>query len=63
MDWCALKRIKQSAEKSVSWVGGKALKIPIGNFILLHGHLEGWNKIQDHYKSKLSVMESEAPGP
>ena len=37
----ALKRIKQSAEKSVSWAGGKDLKIPIGNLVLLHGHPEG----------------------
>ena len=54
----ALKRIKQSAEKSVSWAGGKDLKIPIGNLALLHDHLEGQNKIQEHYKSKLFVVES-----
>ena len=46
----ALKRIKQSVEKSVSWTGGKALKIPTGNLVLLHDHPGGWNKIQDHYK-------------
>ena len=54
---CALKRIKQSAEKSVAWAGGKDLKIMIGNFVLLCDHLEGQNKIQDHYKSKLFIME------
>ena len=53
----ALKRIKQSAEKSVSWAGGKALEIPIGNFVLLHDHLEGQNKLQDHYKNKLFIVE------
>ena len=53
---CALKRIKQSAEKSVSQAGGKALEIPIGNLVLLHDHPEDQNKIQDHYKSELSVM-------
>ena len=37
----ALKRIKQSAEKSISWAGGKDLTIPIGNLVLLHNHLEG----------------------
>ena len=37
----ALKRIKQSAEKSVSQTGGKALKIPIGNLVLLCDHPEG----------------------
>ena len=44
----ALKRIKTSAEKSVSQAGGKALKIPIGNLVLLHDHPEGHNKIQDN---------------
>ena len=58
-----LKRIKQSAEKSISWAGGKDLKIPIGNLVLLHDHLEGQNKIQDHYKSELLVMESKHQDP
>ena len=53
-----LKRIKQSAEKSVSQAGGKALKIPKGNSVLLFDHPEGQNKIQDHYKNELFVMES-----
>ena len=53
----ALKRIKQSVEKSVSWPGGKDLKILIGNLVLLYDHPEGQNKLQDHYKSKLFVME------
>ena len=59
----ALKRIKQSAEKSVSWARGKALEIPIGNLVLLHDHLEGQNKIQDNYKSKLFVVESKHQDP
>ena len=59
----ALKRIKQSAEKSVAWAGGKNLKIQIGNLVLLHDHLEGWNKIQDHYKSKQFVIESKHQDP
>ena len=54
----ALKRIKQSVEKSVSWARSKDLEIPIGNLVLLHDHPEGQNKIQDHYKSKLYVVES-----
>ena len=54
----ALKRIKQSAEKLVSQAGVKDLEILIGNLVLLHDHPEGWNKIQDHYKSELFVMES-----
>ena len=55
----ALKRMKMSAEKSVSWAGGKALNIPIGNLVLLRDHPKGWNKIQDNYKSELFVMESQ----
>ena len=47
----ALKRIKMSAEKSVSWAGGKALNILIGNLVLLRDHPEGRNKIQDNYKN------------
>ena len=43
----ALKRMKTSAEKSVSRAGGKALNIPIGNLVLLRDHPEGRNKIQD----------------
>ena len=34
----ALKRIKQSAEKSVSWARGKDLEIPMGNLVLLRDH-------------------------
>ena len=37
----ALKRMKMSAEKSVSQAGGKALNIPIGNLVLLHDHPKG----------------------
>ena len=55
----ALKRMKISAEKSVSWAGGKALSIPIGNLVLLRDHLKGQNKIQDNYKNELFVMESQ----
>ena len=40
-NWCALKRIKQCVEKSVSRAGGKDLEIPIGNLVLLCDHLEG----------------------
>ena len=55
----ALKRMKLSAEKSVSWAGGKALNIPIGNLVLLHDHPKGQNKIQDNDKNELFVMESQ----
>ena len=46
----ALKRMKISAEKSVSQAGGKALNIPIGNLVLLLDHPKGCIKIQDNYK-------------
>ena len=59
----ALKRIKHSAEKSVSWQGEKALGIPLGNLVLLHDHPESCNKMQDNYKSELFVMESKHKGP
>ena len=59
----ALKRIKTSAEKSVSQAGGKALKIPLGNLVLVCDHLEGHNKIQDNYKSELFVMEAKHQDP
>ena len=36
-----LKRIKQSAEKSVSRARGKDLEIPMGNLVLLRDHPEG----------------------
>ena len=59
----ALKRMKISAEKSVSWAGGKALSIPIGNLVLLCDHPEGRNKIQDNYKNELFVVESQHQDP
>ena len=59
----ALKRMKISAEKSVSQAGGKALNIPIGNLVLLHDHPKGCNKIQDNYKNELFVMESKHQDP
>ena len=60
---CALKRIKSSVEKSVSWTGGKVLNIPIGNMVLLHDHPEGQDKVPDNFKSKLFVMESKHQDP
>ena len=44
-------------EKSVSWAGGKALEILLGNLVLLCDHQEGQNEIQDNFKSELFVME------
>ena len=59
----ALKRMKMSAEKSVSRAGGKALNIPISNLVLLRDHPKGQNKIQDNYKNELFVMESQHQDP
>ena len=59
----ALKRMKMSAEKSVSQAGGKALSILIGNLVLLCVHPKGCNKIQDNYKNELFVMESQHQDP
>ena len=58
-----LKRVKISAEKSVSRAGGKALSIPIGNLVLLRDHPKGQNKIQDNYKNELFVVESQHQDP
>ena len=33
---CAFKRMKQSAEKSLSLIGGTTLDIPIGNLVILY---------------------------
>ena len=59
----ALKRMKISAEKSVSRASRKALKIPIGNLVLLRDHPKGHNKIQDNYKNELFVVESKYQDP
>ena len=59
----ALKRFKASAEKSVSQAEGKALKILIGNLMLLCDHPEGCNKIQDNYKNELFVVELKQQDP
>ena len=59
----ALKRMKISAEKSVSQAGGNALNIPMGNLVLLSDHSKGCNKIQDNYKNELFVVESKHQDP
>ena len=60
---CALKRIRNSAERSVSQTGEKAPNILIGNLALLHDHPEGHNRIQDNYKNELFVMELKHKNP
>ena len=58
-----IKKNEMNAEKSVSWAGGKALNIPVGNLVLLHDHPEGHNKIQDNYKNELFAVESKHQDP
>ena len=50
-----VKHINQSAKKSQTRAAGKPLHIMVGSLVLLRDHLEGWNKTQDNYKSKLFV--------
>ena len=59
----ALKHIRQSAKNSQTRAGGKALHIQIGNLVLLRDHPEGWNKIQDNYKSQLFVIVAHHKDP
>ena len=63
MNSWALTRIIHSAERSVSWAGGKALDIPLGNLVLLHDYLRGHSKIQDNSRSELFVMELKHKNP
>ena len=55
-DECEWEHIRQSAKKSQARGGDKTLHILIGNLVLLGEHPEGWNKIQDNYKSELFVV-------
>ena len=55
--------MKVNAEKSVSWAGGKALEIPLGNLVLLPDHPKGQNKIQYNCKSELFVVELKHQDP
>ena len=52
----ALKLIPKPTQCSKVCTGGKELHKPTGNHVLLCDHLEGWNKIQDRYKSDVYVM-------
>ena len=52
----ALKLINKSMQCNKDHTGRKDLTIPIGNHVLLHDHLEGWNKIQNRYKSDIYVI-------
>ena len=41
---------------SKAHTGGKSLLIPVGNHVLLQGHPEGHNNIQDRYKPDIYVV-------
>ena len=53
---CALKNIKQTANKTALHAGGSPLNIPKDNLVLLRDHPEGRHKIQDNYKSELFMV-------
>ena len=50
-------------ENLVSWTGGKALNVPIGNLVFLHDHPKSWNKSQDNLKSELFFMKLKHQDP
>ena len=52
----ALKNIKARSEKNKRLHGGREMKIPVGNVVLLKDHPEGRNKFQDAYKEELFVV-------
>ena len=58
-----VKIYKREGRKSVSHAGGKALNIPIGNFVLLKDHLEGQNKGQDNFRSDQFIVDSKHQDP
>ena len=59
----ALKSIKKSAKQSALRTGGKELSIWEGNLVLLWDHLEGCNKIQDHFKDHEFVVVKQLHKP
>ena len=52
----ALKLINKSMKCNQDHTGRKELTIPVGNHVLLCDHPEGWNKIQNRYKSNIYVI-------
>ena len=59
----ALKKIKQTANKTVLHARGSTLNIPKDNLKLLRDHPEGRHKIQDNYKSELFLIVSKHKDP
>ena len=52
----ALKSIHKATQHSKACAGRKSLTILVGNYVLLQDHSNGWNKIQDRYKSDIYVV-------
>ena len=52
----ALKSIHRTMQRSKAHTSRKSLTIPVGNYVLLHDHPDGQNKIQDWYKPDIYVM-------
>ena len=52
----ALKGIHKSTKCNRDRTSGKDNTIPVGNHVLLCDHLEGCNKIQDHYKPDVYIV-------
>ena len=50
-------------QKSAKRLNQKLLEILEGNFVLLHDHPEGHNKIQDKYKNEEFVVVGKHPEP
>ena len=50
-------------QKSAGRLNQKSLEILEGNLILLQDHPEGYNKIQDKYKSEKFLLVVKCPEP
>ena len=59
----ALKNMKPTVKKTALYAGGSTLNIPKDNLVLLRDHPEGRHKIQDNYKSELSIVVSKHKDP
>ena len=58
-----LKSIQARAKVNERLLGDKDFDTAIGNLVLLHDHLEGWNKIQDDYKLDLFEVTGKHSDP
>ena len=58
---CALKNIQKIAELNALRAEGKELSILEDNLVLLQDHPQGYNKIQDCFKTKNFLQWSNCP--